>query len=129
MILRALGLTAGFLLGTALFGWWSVPVLGLAWGIATRKTAWASLMAGCSAMVAWGLLLAWSAALGPVGILVTKLGSVAQVPGVFFVVGTLLLPFLLAAFAAAVPLSMKGREPALSRHTERKRGWGERGQG
>ena len=109
MILRALGLTAGFLLCTVLFGWWSVPVLGLAWGIVARKTAWASLIAGFSAMAAWGLLLVWSAVLGPVGTLVTKLGEVARVPGATFIGVTLLLPFLLAAFAAAVPLSLRER--------------------
>jgi len=56
-----------------------------------------------------GLLLVWSAVLGPVGTLVTKLGQVARVPGATFIGVTLLLPFLLAAFAAAVPLSLRER--------------------
>jgi hypothetical protein len=111
MRLRVLALTGGFFVLTMLFGWWAVPLLGLAWGIVAGKTPKASMIAGTSAMVAWGVLLAWSAITGPVGILATKLGSIAKVPGVVFLALTLLLPFLLAASAAAIPLSLREKGP------------------
>ena len=101
-MIRALVLTVGFVLVTVLIGWWAVPVVAFAWGMVAGKRSGAAMIAGVSAMTAWGLLLGWSAVLGPVGILVTKLGAVANVPGAIFVGLTLALPFLLAASAAGV---------------------------
>jgi hypothetical protein len=48
------------------------------------------------------LLLGWSWVNGPVGVLASKLGGIAGVPGIAFIVLTLLLPGLLALLAARV---------------------------
>jgi len=53
-----------------------------------------------AATTGWAVLLAWSAIVGPVGLLVSKLGGIAGMPGSVFVGLTLLLPFLLAFSAA-----------------------------
>jgi hypothetical protein len=53
-------------------------------------------------MLSWTALLAWSAATGPVALLADKLGQLVAVPGVVFVGGTVILPFVLAFTAARV---------------------------
>ena len=100
-------LTLAFLLGTIGFGWWSVPAIGLAWGLVAWTSRRPAGVAGMAALLAWGFLLAWTAAAGPLGVLINKLGAVAQVPGAVFAVFTLLLPFALAGTAAAVGASIR----------------------
>ena len=95
-------LTAVFAVGTMVAGWWTVPLFGAGWGLAAARTPRPALTAAVSAGLAWGLLLAWTAATGPVGKLVNVLGAIAGVPGVAFVIATLLLPVLLAGLAAHV---------------------------
>jgi hypothetical protein len=100
-------LTIAFVVGTIGFGWWSVPVIGLAWGLVAWSSSRPAGAAGVAALLAWALLLAWTATTGPLLVLINKLGAVAQVPGAVFVVFTLLLPFALAGTAAAVGASIR----------------------
>ena len=95
-------LTAGFALGTIVAGWWTVPVMGAAWGLAAARTWRPALTAALSAGLAWGLLLVWTALTGPAGKLASTLGAIAGVPGAVFVIATLLLPVLLAGLSARV---------------------------
>ena len=95
-------LSLAFIAVTAVFGWWGVPLLGLTWGIVGRSTARPALTAGTAAGLAWALILAWSAVVGPVGALAGKLGGIASAPGAVFVGLTLLLPVALASLAARV---------------------------
>src|SRR6266852_7908837 len=97
--LRLVLLTTAFTLATVWFGWWSVPVLGVAWGLVGRGGR-PAVEGGLAAGAGWGLLLLWSARVGPVGTLAQKLGALAHVPGAVFIGLTLVLPSLLAVTAA-----------------------------
>jgi len=100
--MRLVLLSLAFAAATLVFGWWSTPLLGLAWGFLGRGTSRPALAAGLAASTGWVLLLGWSAALGPVPLLAGKLGAIAGMPGMVFVALTVLLPFLLAFAAARV---------------------------
>ena len=99
---RLVLLTAACIAGTAALGWWAVPVIGAAWGLVGRGTARPILTVATAALLAWAVLLIWSALSGPVASLAATLGAIAGVPGAVFVILTLALPFGLAGCAAAV---------------------------
>jgi hypothetical protein len=95
-----LALVVAIALGTALLGWWSVPVVGALWGLAKQAgkgTWWRAALAGSGA---WALLLLFTSTQGPVGALADKVGAVFAIPGFAFVVLTLLFPAALAGSAA-----------------------------
>ncbi len=108
-------LVGAFALATALFGWWTVPVLaaaGALWNPNPRRAAFAS--AGAAAL-AWALLLLWTARAGRVGNLAGKLGASFGVPALAVVALTLVFPALLAGSATSLALALRGarhRAPA-----------------
>ena len=79
--LRVALLALAFAVGTVGLGWWTVPVLGVAWGVVARAHGRAALTAALAAGTAWLLLLGWAAVQGPVGSLATKVGGVMGLPG------------------------------------------------
>jgi hypothetical protein len=83
--------------GTALLGWWAVPVVAGLWG-AWRKP----VDAGLAGVMAWGGLLAWQAWVGPVGVLAVRLGGILPVPAALLPLLTPLFSGLLAWSAASV---------------------------
>jgi hypothetical protein len=92
------GIVAALLLAaaTVLAGWWSVPlVAGLGgWVISPRKgDAWRVALAGAAA---WGALLAWTAATGPLAKLLHQLSSLMHLPGWSLIAVTLVFPAGLA---------------------------------
>jgi hypothetical protein len=99
------GLTLCFGVATCVVGWWGVPVVGLAWGVwsgrNTKPPVAAGLTAATCAVVAWAVLLAWTAALGPLPLLARTLGAVAGVPGAALIVMTLVFAGVLAWSATA----------------------------
>lgn len=100
--LRIVLLALAFAVGTAWLGWWAVPFLGAAWGVIawrTRDAAWSAAMA---AVVAWGALLLWTAARGPVGVLAARVGGVLGLPAAALVAVTLLYAAALAWSSATV---------------------------
>jgi hypothetical protein len=101
-LIRFVLLTAVFAMGTAVAGWWAVPLLGAAWGWTAARTRRPAMTAAIAAGLAWGSLLLWTASAGPAGKLVTMMGTIADVPGAVFVVATLVLPVLLAGLSARV---------------------------
>ena len=109
-LLALLLLAAAFALGTWILGWWAVPLLGAAWGVMQRgRPRFATAFA--AAALAWTLLLAWNAAGGAMGGLVTTLGGIFMMPGAALLAVTVLYGALLAACAAQV-FGFAGRESA-----------------
>jgi hypothetical protein len=91
-------------------GWWTVPILGAAYGVASGgKTPgrWAAF-AGAAA---WGALLVLPLARGyPVGALATRLAGAMQLPTAVLVGVTLVLPALLGGTAAVLAQGLRGRK-------------------
>lgn len=118
--LRLAMLVALVAAGTMVFGWWCVPVLGLAYGAARGAGKWLALEAGVGAMVGWVGVLAWSAPLGALRRLAARVGGIFGLPGWAFIAATLVFAGLLAAAAAylgsegrrAFPASLTARNPA-----------------
>jgi hypothetical protein len=95
-----------FAAGTRFLGWWSVPLIAVAYGIATSGGAW---VAALGAFLAWGGWLGYDAFQGPVGRLAALLGSIFHAPAAVLLIATLAYPMLLAwsaamAGAGVVPL-------------------------
>jgi hypothetical protein len=99
-------LAAAMGLATWWIGWWTVPVVGAAWGLARRGEGFPAATAAVAASAAWTLLLALQAAVGPVGELSRRLGGVLGAPGWVPLLATVAFPALLAGAAAALTGSL-----------------------
>lgn len=96
------GAVAAMALGTWMIGWWTVPIVGAAWGWAKRTDPATPLLAGGAGMVAWGALLVVSASGAPAGSVSAAVGQAMRVgPGALSAL-TLAYAGLLAASGAAV---------------------------
>src|SRR5687767_10236673 len=95
-------LSLAFAIGTAIAGWWAVPVLAIVWGLLERGSHRPAVAAALAAVLGWGLLLVWSAASGRFAPLVTAVGGIAQVPGVALLILTFAFSGALAWSAARV---------------------------
>ncbi len=105
--MTVLVLAAAMVLGTGLFGWWSVPVLGLGYG-AWRGEEPAAAFAALAALLSWGSLMAWNGLSGPVLALAGSLGEVMGLPGWSLILATLLFPAVLAGAAANLGAAVRG---------------------
>jgi hypothetical protein len=85
--------------GTWWLGWWAVPIMGAAWGVARygRHPAWTAAVA---AALAWMLLLGIAALHGHVGGLSRIVGDAMGLPGWGPILAALVLPAALAGTAA-----------------------------
>jgi len=99
-------LVIGFGAGTVLFGWWTVPVVGLIWGGITRSRLKSGAYAALGAALAWSLLLLWTATQGHVMTLAGRVGAVFGIPAGVFVALPPLLAALLGGSAALVAGSL-----------------------
>lgn len=95
-------LVAAFGAGTVVFGWWTVPVIGLIWGAIAPSRIRSGLYAALGAGVAWALLLSWTATQGPVGALARRISPIFSAPTILFFVIPPLLAALLAGSASVV---------------------------
>ncbi len=101
----------------AWLGWWTLPAVGLLWGLLRPGVAHPVLWASVAAVGAWGFwlgvnLIAGQGGLGRIG---ERLAAILGVPLPGLLAGTLLLAALLAGSAAAVGYQMAGwmrRPPA-----------------
>ena len=100
-VTRILLLAAAFALGTWILGWWAVPLLGVAWGFLRRGHP-RFVSAFAAAAVAWIALLAFDAASGSLGRLLTVMGGIFSIPGPALLAVTVLYAALLAGCAAQV---------------------------
>ena len=96
------GLVLAVAVGTALAGWWTVPLIVAVW-------VWLSPAAGSpvrramlGAALGWALLLGWTALQGPIGPLARRAGGLIGLPGWGLVLVTLLFPAALAGLVAVV---------------------------
>ena len=103
------GLAAIMALGTAVGGWWTVPVVGLAAGAAGVSSR-PVRVAAAAGLLAWAALLAWRATGGPVGDLAALLGDVMGLPVPAVLAATLILPALLGGAAAGVGAGLRARD-------------------
>lgn len=103
---RHLGLIAALAaviaLATWWIGWWTVPLVGAAWGVARRGEGFPAATAGVAATLAWVGLLGVQALAGPIGELSRRLGGVMGLPGWVLLLAALAFPAILAAAAAAL---------------------------
>ena len=100
-------LAAAFALGTIGFGWWSVPVIALVYAVVTSPGVAPVRAATLGALLAWAVLLIWSLVTGRFMVLLGKLGAIAQVPGVVFLILTLMLGFALSWSASTAGLWLR----------------------
>jgi hypothetical protein len=105
-----------FAAATMLLGWWTVPVVGGAWGLlVNRRGAWRA--AAGAAAIAWAVLLAVFVA-GGLGTLISQLGGSLRLPGLVVAVLTLILPAVLAGSAAELGAVLRMAIAASGRSVE-----------
>ena len=87
--------------------WWTVPVVGAAYGAWAANRRLTLFTAMLAAVLGWGALLVYDASAGPVGRLLQVLGALFGVPGAALVVLTLVYAALLAVSAAALARGLR----------------------
>jgi hypothetical protein len=99
--LRFLILAVVIALGTVLVDWWIVPVVGLAYGLVSRRSKAPGTVAALAGAVAWGGYLAIIGFGGaPVGSFGGNLARSLELPAWLPHVATMVFPALLAGSAA-----------------------------
>lgn len=98
--------TAAFVLGSLLFDWYAVPIVGgvCGWFLIGRSPV---LTGALASGLAWMSLLAATSLRGPVGDLADLLSAIMGVPNIVLYLGVGLFPALLAGSAAAVTGSVR----------------------
>lgn len=109
LALGVLLLTAAFAAGTVAIGWWAVPIIGAAWGLAATPDKRPARIAGASALLAWAALLCVAMIGGPAMRVAESVGTIMTIGSGGFVLLTLLFPFALAATAAGMTSALRGR--------------------
>jgi hypothetical protein len=100
--LRVVLLALAFAIATLVLGWWTVPVIGAAWGLVDREDRAAAMIAASAAVLGWGALLLWDASYAAFGTLARRMGGVFSAPAAVVVIATLLLAAALAWGAAVL---------------------------
>ena len=108
-IVKFVLLAEAFAVTTFGLGWWSVPLVAAAWGLASRDPRKA-MFAGLAALGGWTSLLLLDFARGPVGTMGSQLGGVMKLPAFALYALTLIFPLLLAWCAATLMPTL--RKPA-----------------
>jgi hypothetical protein len=100
VVLLAIAMVAA----TAVGGWWGVLAAAFVWGAWPGRAGQVAIAAAC----AWGCVLVWTAASGPLPAVVAALSSIAGAPGWVLIVATLVFPAVLAWSAAVVGGVVRG---------------------
>lgn len=85
--------------GTALAGWWTVPLIVALWVLVLPRRSEVS-SCGLGAALGWAILLGWAGFEGPVALAARQTAGVFDLPAWVLFVATLLFPALLAGLAA-----------------------------
>ncbi|HVZ78858.1 MAG TPA: hypothetical protein VG818_12825 [Gemmatimonadaceae bacterium] len=110
LALRSLLLAAAFAIATWAFGWWAVPLLGLAWGAVAFDSRFAGATAAWGAGLGWLGLLAWEAARGaPIVSFGGRLAAAMQLPLAALWIAEVLFPVLVAWSAATLAAALRSR--------------------
>ncbi|MFQ6045685.1 MAG: hypothetical protein ACE5PT_04900 [Gemmatimonadales bacterium] len=102
LVLRVGLLVLAFALGTAGLGWWTVPLLGLAWGGISAVREKPGRVAASAAGIAWAALFAWAMLTTPAWELAAKVGGAMGLPGPLLLLVALGLPMAIAGTGAYV---------------------------
>jgi hypothetical protein len=105
LALRTLLVAAALAIATTI-AWWGVPAAAAVFGALTWRDRGGPVVAGFAAIVAWGGLLIWDAANGPVGAVAATLGALLKVHAAAVYALTLAFAGLLAVCAAIVARSV-----------------------
>lgn len=110
-MIEILLLSVVFAAGTWAGGWWTIPMIAMAWSFWRRRAPW---RAGIAAGVAWIMLLGLTIPWAPLGRLGPRLGGAIGVPGPAMLLLPPIFAFLLAWSTARVvqfrtpPVGVKG---------------------
>lgn len=107
-------LAEAFAVTTFGLGWWSVPLVAAAWGLASQSPRKA-MFAAFAALGGWTSLLLLDIARGPVATMGTQLGGVMKLPAFALYALTLIFPALLAWCAATLMPAV--RKPSVAEAT------------
>ena len=105
---RVLLLAGAFAAATWVIGWWAVCLVGVAWPWLAPNVRRAPLVAALGAFVGWSGLLLWTAAVGPLGELLRRVGGIFAAPGWTLVAATLAFGVVLAGSAATLSAAARG---------------------
>jgi hypothetical protein len=100
--LRVALLALAFLIGTAILGWWAVPLFAAIGAVVARTVRHQAAAAALAALLAWGALLAWSASQGSVWAFGRLAGGAMGMSGAVLILATLLFPAAVAWTVTAV---------------------------
>ena len=107
-------LVALYVVGTVLFGWWAVPVVGAIGGLLLHRRNSPFLAGGALALVAWAGLLMYANLRGaPIPEFARDLGGILELPGWGLYATSLVFAGLLGGAACslvAALLAPPGRE-------------------
>lgn len=110
VVLRTIMLAVAIALGTILVGWWTVPLVAVAYGVLLRGSRYPGLSAAASGAMAWGGYLGLAVIGGaPVGAFASSLAASMQLPGWAPLTATLAFPALLAGLASYLGARVGGR--------------------
>lgn len=102
-----------FAIGTALGGWWTVPLLALVAGYMLGRDRAPGLSSAIGASLAWGgILLSYRVGGLPIDVLTRRLAGAMQLPTVGLIVLAVTFPALLAGAAGALGGLMRGEKAA-----------------
>jgi hypothetical protein len=105
-------LALAFALATYVFGWWGVPAVAIAWGLASRGGSSAGIRAGVAAMLAWALLIVVPPLFGaPTFGFAGRLAAAMTAPVWALCLAELAFPFAAAWSAATVASAIAARAP------------------
>ncbi len=111
-LLRLLIVAVAVALGTTVFGWWTVPVIAVVYGVVARNTTAPGWTAAAGAALAWGGYLSVLAFGGaPIGRFGGELAQAMAIPSWGPHVATMLFPALIAGPAAWLASRFGSRRP------------------
>jgi hypothetical protein len=99
-------------------GWWALPIVGLVLGVLAARQRHVGIRVGAAALIAWLALLAWTAQSGDLPAFYGALAASMQLPTMAVAGITVVLPLLLAGFAARLGAGLRpGADLAAERVT------------
>lgn len=107
LLLRCAMVALATAVGTAMLGWWAVPLVGAARGLMPGWAKWRTLETAAGAGVGWLALLVWTEVQGPAAGLSAKVGAVFGLPAAGLMGMTLLFAMLLSGSAVALIGSLR----------------------
>jgi len=110
LLLQTVLLALAVALGTFMFGWWTVPLIGAVWGLVARERERPQLTAASAAALGWALLMLWTSTRGPVGEVARRAAGVMGTGRPWFFLMTVAFPMIVAWAAAAITGAVRGKQ-------------------